>query len=127
VGGDLHIGRCHGIRRQTHPLYRARPRADFTAELNKVFTPDELQEIRKANDTIISKLGSHVASVPGPFVGFQANGWLGQYLVVIPRDHIVAVRMMRAHSGADEKALLDFPALITKLPSAAPTSTPAQK
>jgi hypothetical protein len=56
-----------------------------------------------------------VAFSPGPFVGFQANGWLGQYLVVIPRDHIVVVRMMRAHGTSDDKSLLDFPTLVTKL------------
>jgi len=89
--------------------------SEFKAELDKTFTPDERQQIRKANDTVVPKLGSDVASVPGPFIGFQANGWLGQFLVVIPRDHLVAVRMMRAHPGADEKALLDFPTLVTKL------------
>ncbi|QSQ11410.1 serine hydrolase domain-containing protein [Myxococcus landrumensis] len=29
----------------------------------------------------------------GPLVGAQANGWLGQYLVVLPEQRLVAVRM----------------------------------
>jgi CubicO group peptidase (beta-lactamase class C family) len=90
------------------------PRDEFMAELEKVFTADERQRIRKANDGIIAQLGSDVAFVSGAPVGFQANGWLGQWLVVLPRDHLVAVRMMRA-SGKQENSMKDFDTLVTKL------------
>jgi CubicO group peptidase (beta-lactamase class C family) len=91
-------------------------RQEFRAELDKLFTPDEMKEIRKANDTIISKLGSDVAFVPGPQIGFQSNGWLGQYLVVIPRDHLVAVRMVHEYKGPEDKSsFTDFPSLVAKL------------
>jgi hypothetical protein len=29
-------------------------------------------------------------------VGFRADGWLGQQLVVVPEERLVAVRQMRA-------------------------------
>ncbi len=90
------------------------PRADFTTELDKLFTADERQQIRKANVVVIAKLGSDVAFVPGPPIGFQANGWLGQWLVVLPRDHLVAVRMMRSPEKRDS-SMTDFDTQVTKL------------
>jgi CubicO group peptidase (beta-lactamase class C family) len=89
-------------------------RAEFLPELDKLLTPDERQQIRKANDTVIAKLGSDVAFVPGPPLGFQANGFLGQWLVVVPRDHLVAVRMIRA-PGKPDGGMKDFDTLVTKL------------
>ena len=35
--------------------------------------------------------------------GFGADGWLGQYLVVYPGQHLVAVRMHAVESGNDER------------------------
>lgn len=37
--------------------------------------------------------------LPAPTVGFYADGYLGQYLVVLPKQHIVAVRQMRSPVG----------------------------
>ena len=37
----------------------------------------------------------------GPMIGYEANGYLGQYLVVYPDRHIVAVRMIAPSSGSD--------------------------
>jgi CubicO group peptidase (beta-lactamase class C family) len=34
--------------------------------------------------------------------GFKADGWLGQYVVVFPREHLVAVRQRRATEGGDD-------------------------
>jgi CubicO group peptidase (beta-lactamase class C family) len=39
----------------------------------------------------------------GPLVGAYAAGTLGQYLVVLPRDRLVAVRMRRAPAKASER------------------------
>ncbi len=36
------------------------------------------------------------ALVPGPVAAFYADGWLGQYLVVLPKEHLVAVRQLAA-------------------------------
>jgi CubicO group peptidase (beta-lactamase class C family) len=36
------------------------------------------------------------AVATGPSTGFSAHGWLGQYLVVLPKERVVAVRMRRA-------------------------------
>lgn len=35
--------------------------------------------------------------------GFGGDGWLGQYLVVYPEQHLVAVRLHAAESGNDER------------------------
>jgi CubicO group peptidase (beta-lactamase class C family) len=50
----------------------------------------------------------------GPILGTTATGSLGQFLVIIPRDRLVAVRMRRAPAGAADKADIekgfpDFP------------------
>jgi CubicO group peptidase (beta-lactamase class C family) len=52
----------------------------------------------------------------GPLVGFDANGGLGQYLVVIPASHLVAVRQIRRssfQSGGDD--FEDFPDMVRAL------------
>jgi hypothetical protein len=36
------------------------------------------------------------AILPAPISGFYADGYLGQYLVVIPKHRLVAVRQMRS-------------------------------
>jgi CubicO group peptidase (beta-lactamase class C family) len=41
----------------------------------------------------------------GPVVGSYSSGTLGQYLVVLPRDRLVAVRMRRAPKNAAERDL----------------------
>lgn len=57
--------------------------------------------------------------LPAPTVGFYADGYLGQYLVVLPKQHIVAVRQMRSPVGEVNTDKLDtftdFPELIRKL------------
>jgi CubicO group peptidase (beta-lactamase class C family) len=35
----------------------------------------------------------------GPVTGFSARGWLGQFLVVLPEPHLVAVRMRAAEDS----------------------------
>ncbi|MBV8200100.1 MAG: beta-lactamase family protein [Acidobacteria bacterium] len=57
----------------------------------------------------------------GPPIGFDANGALGQYLVVFPADRLVAVRQLRQHAhrvtGDDFE---DFPDLVRALVPAGP-------
>lgn len=37
----------------------------------------------------------------GPIVAYEANGYLGQYIVVVPKAHIVAVRQVRGRDDYD--------------------------
>jgi hypothetical protein len=37
----------------------------------------------------------------GPAIAFSAQGYLGQYLVVVPRHRIVAVRQRRSSANHD--------------------------
>jgi CubicO group peptidase (beta-lactamase class C family) len=58
--------------------------------------------------------------VVGPQVGYYADGYLGQYLVVLPEDRIVAVRLMASPendpSAAEQRdTFSDFPAAVMAL------------
>ena len=58
---------------------------------------------------------------PGPIIGYRANGYLGQHLVVLPAAQLVAVRMRRSPENeaevADmEKGFGDFGSMVLKLP-----------
>ena len=58
--------------------------------------------------------------LPAPVTGFYADGYLGQYLVVIPSSHIVAVRQMRASEKSGDPKLdtfHEFPDLVKTLVS----------
>jgi len=58
--------------------------------------------------------GLRVAS--GPIVGFRAEGYLGQYLVVLPESRLVAVRMIGEESfRSDSDAFADFAELVRQL------------
>jgi CubicO group peptidase (beta-lactamase class C family) len=58
--------------------------------------------------------------------GFRAEGYLGQHLVVLPEEGIVAVRMKRASPDhAPEHNFMGFPAAVLRLFGAAPASAPA--
>ncbi len=60
--------------------------------------------------------------LPAPVTGFYADGYLGQYLVVLPRQRLVAVRQMRSpKSGQVDESKIDsfreFPELVRQLAS----------
>lgn len=48
------------------------------------------------------------ATVVGPIEGYYAEGYLGQYLVVLPKQGLVAVRQMRSPGDGDHKKLDTF-------------------
>jgi CubicO group peptidase (beta-lactamase class C family) len=58
--------------------------------------------------------------VQGPLRSYEAQGYLGQFLVVVPRDRIVAVRMRRGPGGDDtalelKRSFVDFTDMVGKL------------
>ncbi len=71
------------------------------------------------------KNGNHVPFsdqvAAGPIQGFAAEGWLGQFIVVIPGSHLVAVRMRRGDAvdfgdeGSERFGFDDFPKRVQKL------------
>jgi len=78
-------------------------------KLSEILGIAEREAIRRANDRVIAKLGGDVAVRWGPQTAYDANGWLGQYLVVVPRTHMVVVRMQRAtRHGANGAPAADF-------------------
>jgi CubicO group peptidase (beta-lactamase class C family) len=64
-----------------------------------------------------------VTFTPGHVRGIRANGWLGQHLVVVPEERVVAVRQLRAPPRGEENnaeynerfGLGDFPKLVNAL------------
>jgi CubicO group peptidase (beta-lactamase class C family) len=58
--------------------------------------------------------------VRGPLRSYEAQGYLGQFLVVVPRDRIVAVRQRRGPGGSDteldlKRSFVDFVDMVGKL------------
>ncbi len=63
----------------------------------------------------------------GPAYGFDANGYLGQYIVVIPGANLVAVRQMRDTSQQSSADDFDsFPELVRALAPTAPAAAPGR-
>lgn len=64
------------------------------------------------------KLGHLPAATisPGPIIGFSGRGYLGQYLIVLPRVNVVAVRMIEAKNHKSEADdFSDFAQLVKEL------------
>jgi CubicO group peptidase (beta-lactamase class C family) len=59
-----------------------------------------LEESERASLAAVIQRGIvPVAETPGPVIGFAADGWLGQHLLVIPDRRIVVVRQHREPKG----------------------------
>ncbi len=75
-------------------------REKFFAELTKIFAEDAgLETWHEARRRGLAD----VKEVYGPIVGYQANGYLGQYLVILKDRAIVAVRQIRFSSHKEEE------------------------
>ncbi len=78
-------------------------------------------------DEVIKKKLDELNEVPplkrvikGPLKSFEAQGYLGQFLVVVPRDRIVAVRQRRGPGGNDseletKRSFVDFADVVEAL------------
>lgn len=75
-------------------------RADFFATLSKVFEKDGGLEYWY--DHTWRKGLSDGAVSTGPVAGYYADGYLGQYLVVLPKQHLVAVRQLEAREDSPD-------------------------
>ena len=67
----------------------------YVTALKSAMGADAVKQITDASDH-----GDHIplwaVIGDGPIVGVSARGWLGQLLVVLPKAHLVAVRMREA-------------------------------
>lgn len=78
-------------------------------------------------DEVIKKKLATLNDVPqpkvvtkGPLLSFEAQGYLGQFLIVVPRDRIVAVRQRRGPGGDDQdlemkRSFTDFADMVAAL------------
>jgi CubicO group peptidase (beta-lactamase class C family) len=92
--------------------------AEFGAALQAALKPD--LGLWQAN---VVKRKLPLPMRPRPIIGYRANGWLGQHLVVLPAAQLVAVRMRRSPENEAEaevedaeKAFPDFVSMVYKLP-----------
>ena len=55
--------------------------------------------------------------VTSPLVAYRADGYLGQYLVIVPKEHLVAVRQIdeRDFKNKDTDDFADFPEIVPTL------------
>jgi CubicO group peptidase (beta-lactamase class C family) len=90
------------------------PREELFATLDRAFGHDKALNLWVDNVPARNLPTPKVAT--GPPIGFDANGALGQYLVVVPASRLVAVRQLRRRphraSGDDFE---DFPDLVRAL------------
>lgn len=49
------------------------------------------------------------------YIGYKAEGWLGQYVVIYPEKNLVACRMIKQSSSSDNTELRDFEQYVYKL------------
>jgi CubicO group peptidase (beta-lactamase class C family) len=80
--------------------------------------------LKEWNETLYDQKLPDVHWTFGPIAGVYSEGTLGQFLVVVPRDRLVAVRMRRMPKSAKEKAVVeknfpDFPQRVLGLVHAA--------
>lgn len=92
---------------------RALPSREFYAELEKILGADGMDEYH----AMTRGAGRRSAVVTnGPAAGCSANGYLGQYLIVIPEHRLVAVRQIRRGSHREpEDGFPDFSARVRAL------------
>ena len=90
--------------------------AEFGAALQAALKPDL--------DLFQENMVKHKLPLPmklGPIIGYRAEGYLGQHLVVLPAAQLVAVRMRRSPENEAEvedaeKGFHDFGSMVHKLP-----------
>ncbi len=70
------------------------------AELREILLSDKVLRFRLLE---LNKDLPRLRPVPGPVQGYAAEGYLGQYLFVMPRNRLIAVRQRRARPGADRE------------------------
>jgi hypothetical protein len=77
-------------------------------------------EVIKRNVDQLKDLPLLKRVVQGPLRSYETQGYLGQFLVVVPRDRIVAVRQRRGPGGYDtelelKRSFIDFADMVGKL------------
>jgi CubicO group peptidase (beta-lactamase class C family) len=79
---------------------RYESRSDYEAALRRAFGERWRQEIAAVLEPLSLSLAR---KEPGKPIGYYSEGYLGQYLIILPEEHLVVVRMIRWRDGYDEK------------------------
>ncbi len=101
------------ITRATSLVGRIFPIPELLAKLNAVFDGHE-NKLKYLYTQHIEQMRI-VAS--GPLVAYNANGYLGQYLVIVPKEHLVAVRQISEDhfKNEDTDGFADFTEIVPAL------------
>jgi hypothetical protein len=73
---------------------------ELLAALNRVFGDGQGLQLYMTNFRAKNLPG--LKSTSGPVVGFNASGYLGQWVAVLPASRLVGVRMIRQESYASD-------------------------
>ncbi len=85
----------------------------FFAELGKIFGDPKIETWHEHTWKRGLPDGKLIS---GPIVAYEAQGWLGQYLIVVPKERLVVVRMVRSTGADDDEKKIDS---FSKLPDLA--------
>lgn len=101
------------ITRATPLVGKVFPRLELAAKLNVVFDGHD-NKLKYLNDRHLQQ-ARIVAS--GPLIAYNANGSLGQCLVIVPKEHLVAVRQISEDSfkNKDTDEFSDFTEVVPTL------------
>jgi hypothetical protein len=92
----------------------------FWEALRPILQEDEVTMRKLVEiDAQLRKDGPKPGSLPGEAYGFEARGYLGQYLVILPKPRLIAVRQRRRPPDyRDDNSLdsfVDFSELVRAL------------
>lgn len=100
------------IARATPLVGKIFPWLELAAKLNVVFDGHDNKLKYLYNQHI-----SHLRYVTSPLVAYRADGSLGQYIVVVPKEHLVAVRQISEDSFKNKETdeFADFTEIVPTL------------